>query len=70
MKTFFTLVFSVLVFANCSQLKQGKKTEIKQPIVIQFIIDGLMKDAAETAIDAGAKNLKYFADNGVVVEDA
>ncbi|MFC2128139.1 alkaline phosphatase family protein, partial [Bacteroidota bacterium] len=39
-------------------------------IVVQFIIDGLMKDAAETAIEAGAENLKYLAENGVVVQDA
>lgn len=70
MKTFFTFISFVLLFANCSQLKQGKKSEKKQPIVIQFIIDGLMKDAAETAINTGAENLKYFANNGVVVEDA
>lgn len=42
----------------------------RQPIVVQFIIDGLMKDAAETAMAAGAENLKYFANNGVVVEAA
>lgn len=29
-----------------------------------------MKDAAETAIKAGAENLKYLAENGVVVQDA
>lgn len=39
-------------------------------MVVQFIIDGLMKEAAETAIAAGAENLKYFAEHGVVVNDA
>jgi hypothetical protein len=70
MKFFFILILPVLVLSNCSQLKQAKKSEKQQPIVIQFIIDGLMKDAAETAIDAGAKNLNYFSNNGVVVENA
>lgn len=70
MKTYFTLIFSALLLINCSPLKQQQKNEKKQPIVVQFIIDGLMKDAVETAIKAGAKNLKYFVNNGVVVEDA
>ncbi|WP_299064266.1 alkaline phosphatase family protein [uncultured Polaribacter sp.] len=70
MKNFITLIVTISLLTNCSQLNQVKKTEKTQPIVIQFIIDGLMKDAVETAIAAGAKNLKYFADNGVVVEDA
>ena len=70
MKKFITLIVTISLLTNCSQLNQVKKTDNKQPIVIQFIIDGLMKDAVETAIAAGAKNLKYFADNGVVVEDA
>jgi len=70
MKIFSTIFFTALVLANCSSLKQTKQLEKKQPIVIQFIIDGLMKDAVETAIKAGAKNLKYFADNGVVVDNA
>ncbi len=70
MRIFVTLIIAVLLLTNCSQLKQTQKIEDKQPIVVQFIIDGLMKDAVETAIKAGAKNLKYFANNGVVVEDA
>lgn len=70
MKIIFTLIVSVLLFTSCIQLKQTKKLNRKQPIVIQFIIDGLMKDATETAIKAGAENLKYFAQNGVVVKEA
>jgi len=70
MKKFIILIVSALVLANCSQLKQSKKTNNQQPIVIQFIIDGLMQDAVNTAINAGAENLKYFANNGVVVEEA
>ncbi|PWG06644.1 alkaline phosphatase family protein [Polaribacter aquimarinus] len=70
MRTFFTLIISSLLLINCSQLKRVKKIEKQQPIVIQFIIDGLMKDAVETAIKAGAENLRYFRNNGVVVEDA
>ena len=42
----------------------------KKTVVIQFIIDGLPKEAAETAIKAGATNLAYLASNGVVVEEA
>lgn len=70
MRIFVTLIVTVVLLTNCSQLKQTQKIEVKQPIVVQFIIDGLMKDAVETAIKAGAKNLKYFANNGVIVEDA
>ena len=69
MRILLALFFLVLLLTNCSSLKHQNKIA-KQPIVIQFIIDGLMKDAAETAIKAGAGNLKYFANNGVVVEDA
>ena len=70
MKTIFTLIISFLFFTCCSQSKTPKSLENKQPFVVQFIIDGLMKDAVETAIKAGAENLKYFVNNGVVVEDA
>ena len=78
MKYAITLVLVVLLLTSCNQSKQSKqipdvvpeKAQDKHPIVVQFIIDGLMKDAAETAIDAGADNLKYFAKNGVVVQDA
>ncbi len=70
MRTFVTLAIAVVLLTNCSQLKRVKKIEKEQPIVIQFIIDGLMKDAVETAIKAGAENLKYFRNNGVVVEAA
>ena len=35
-----------------------------------FVIDGLQRDAAEAAINNGAKNLKYLHDNGVWVEEA
>ena len=78
MRNFLTLILAVLLLVSCNQLKQTnqsskkdfKKSERKQPIVVQFIIDGLMKDAAETAIKAGAENLKYLAENGVVVQDA
>jgi len=70
MKTIFTLIISFLFFTCCSQSKTPKSIENKQPIVVQFIIDGLMKDAVETAIKAGAENLKYFVNNGVVFEDA
>jgi len=69
-KTFYTLTITTLFLAGCSPFKKLAKTENKQPIVVQFIIDGLMKDAAETAIQAGAVNLAFFANNGVVVEDA
>ena len=77
MKNYFTYVITILLLIGCNQLKKSKmpKEQIKnlhvdQPVVIQFIIDGLMKDAVETAIKAGAENLRYFAENGVVVEDA
>jgi len=75
MRNFFTLISVMLLLVSCNQLKQtkqvaSKKSIEKQPIVVQFIIDGLMKDAAETAIEAGAENLKYLAENGVVVQDA
>ena len=78
MKYAITLVLAILLLTSCNQSKQSKqipdvvteKAKDKHPVVVQFIIDGLMKDAAETAIAAGAKNLKYFAENGVVVEDA
>tara|TARA_R110002096_G_scaffold305242_2_gene500125 strand:- start:471 stop:1541 length:1071 start_codon:yes stop_codon:yes gene_type:complete len=78
MKTIFTFVFAALILTNCKQPKQDKQMTVKQseisqdkhPIVVQFIIDGLMKDAAETAIAAGAIHLRYFAEQGVVVEDA
>jgi hypothetical protein len=70
MKTIFTLIISFLFFTCCSQSKTPKSIENKQPIVVQFIIDGLMKDAVETAIKAGAENLKYFVNNEVVFEDA
>jgi hypothetical protein len=77
MKSIWVLILGAFLLSNCKQVKQNKKAVLqnkdvvsKQPIVIQFIIDGLMKDATETAIAAGAENLKYFALNGVVVEDA
>ncbi|TWO34497.1 sulfatase-like hydrolase/transferase [Seonamhaeicola sediminis] len=78
MKSVLGLLLISVLLLGCKQPKQTKQIsnlesdslEEKQPIVVQFIIDGLMKDAAETAIAAGAKNLKYFAENGVVVEDA
>lgn len=78
MRNFLTLILAALLLVSCNQLKQTnqsskkefKKSERKQPVVVQFIIDGLMKDAAETAIKAGAENLKYLAENGVVVQDA
>lgn len=78
MRNIVALILLTIVITNCNSLKTNKiqskevvkKSKEKQPIVIQFIIDGLMKDAAETAIKAGAENLKYFAENGVVVEDA
>lgn len=78
MKNFFTLILVILLLASCNKSKQtkqmatehSKNLEDKQPVVVQFIIDGLMQDAVETAIKAGAENLKYFAKNGVVVEDA
>lgn len=78
MKNVFTFIIVILLLTNCNQLKQTQKLtaaqsneiEVEQPIVVQFIIDGLMKDAVETAIEAGAENLNYFAKNGVVVQDA
>ncbi|GAA4945647.1 hypothetical protein GCM10023314_18560 [Algibacter agarivorans] len=78
MKILSTLILGVFLLTSCNQSKQRKqlaveqtqKSENKQPVVVQFIIDGLMKDAVETAIEAGAENLKYFAKNGVVVQDA
>lgn len=75
MRYFFTLISVMLLLVSCNQLKQTKQVASKnsiekQPVVVQFIIDGLMKDAAETAIKAGAENLKYLAENGVVVQDA
>ena len=78
MRNLFILVLIALLFPNCNQTKQTKKltetqslkNEDEQPVVVQFIIDGLMSDAAETAIAAGAENLKFFAEHGVVVDDA
>jgi len=78
MRNLFILVLVALLFQNCNQSKQTKKmtdtqsfkNEEEQPVVVQFIIDGLMSDAAETAIAAGAENLKYFAEHGVVVDEA
>jgi hypothetical protein len=78
MKNFLILILAAFLLVNCNQTKQSKQLSLassenstkKQPVVVQFIIDGLMKDAAETAIKAGAENLKYLAENGVLVEDA
>ena len=78
MRNIFTLIVLSVLITNCNSLKNSKqegngvseKSQDKQPIVVQFIIDGLMKDAAETAIAAGAEHLKYFSEQGVVVEDA
>lgn len=78
MKNLFALILVLLVLTNCNSSKQSKPLDVthsensedKPPIVVQFIIDGLMKDAVETAIAAGAENLKYFAEHGVVVDDA
>ena len=38
--------------------------------VVIFVIDGLARDAAETAAANGATNLKFVIDNGVVVQNA
>lgn len=38
--------------------------------VVLFLIDGLQPDAARTAADHGASNLRFMIDNGVVVETA
>lgn len=70
MKTIFAIILPVFVLISCSSFKQVKELEKQQPVVVQFIIDGLMKDAVKTAIESGAENLKYFATHGVVVEDA
>ncbi|SEQ79391.1 Type I phosphodiesterase / nucleotide pyrophosphatase [Hyunsoonleella jejuensis] len=78
MRSLLGLILICFLVLGCKQSKQTKQIsnvqsealEKNQPIVVQFIIDGLMKDAAETAIQAGAINLKYFAENGVIVEDA
>ncbi|TBN02970.1 hypothetical protein EYD45_10465 [Hyunsoonleella flava] len=78
MRNIFALIVFTILIISCNHSKKNKqeisivseKLEAKQPIVVQFIIDGLMKDAAETAIEAGAENLTYFAQNGVVVQDA
>ncbi|MFD2727672.1 sulfatase-like hydrolase/transferase [Hyunsoonleella rubra] len=78
MKIVSTSILALLLLVSCIELKQNKPLDTtyskklvnKQPLVVQFIIDGLMKDAVETAIDAGAEHLKYFAENGVVVEEA
>ena len=73
MKNFLILILAAFLLVNCNQTKQSKQLSLassenstkKQPVVVQFIIDGLMKDAAETAIEAGAENLEYFAKNRV-----
>jgi hypothetical protein len=78
MRNILAFIVLTIFIVSCNQFKKSKqvtsivpeKLQEKQPIVIQFIIDGLMKDAAETAIAAGATNLKYFAELGVVVDDA
>lgn len=41
-----------------------------EPVVIVFIIDGLQKDAAETAASNGATNLKFLIENGTLVNEA
>ncbi len=41
-----------------------------KPVVLVFIIDGLQTDAAKTAMNNGATNLKFLYDNGVWVEEA
>ena len=74
MKKLFTYFVATLFITSCNQLKKvatdAKNQKKEQPIVVQFIIDGLMKDALETAIEAGAENLKFLSENGVVVKDA
>lgn len=78
MRSVLGLLLIGVLLLGCKQSKQTKQIsnlesealEENQPIVVQFIIDGLMKDAAETAVVAGAEHLKYFSESGVVVEDA
>jgi hypothetical protein len=41
-----------------------------KPVMLVFIVDGLQTDAAKTAMENGASNLKFLYDNGVWVEEA
>jgi hypothetical protein len=49
---------------------QGDAAPTDGTTVVLFLVDGLAPDAARTAAESGASNLKFVIDNGVVVETA
>lgn len=71
----FFMLFSLFIVIGVSHIMSQAIVEedednSKTPVVILFIIDGLMPDAAQVAMNNGAENLKYFKNNGVVVDKA
>jgi hypothetical protein len=64
-QVFLTVILIIMTFISASF-----PAFAGEPVVIVFIIDGLQKDAAETAAANGATNLKFLIENGTIVDEA
>jgi hypothetical protein len=62
------LLLAALLAAGCASSRPA--AEPRGPAVVMFLVDGMMGDAVDTAVAAGASNLAFVLASGVRVREA